>query len=120
MARQNIGKVVGFTAIYALVDSSLEHSRQGEKRVLDHILAVTTAAAWVHAASTRSTANITKAILGGAALGVISAPTYYGLFNLLEPRAKSIRAILLETVPQVSPTNQSVDLKSAAQQEESK
>lgn len=118
MARQNIGKVVGFTAMYALVDASLEHSRQGEKHVLDHILAVATAAAWVHAASTRSTANITKAILGGTALGVISAPTYYGLFNLLEPRAKSLRTLLLEAVPQLQPQNRAVETVSQTPEKE--
>jgi hypothetical protein len=102
-----IGKIVGFTAIYALTDSSMEISKKFQKHPADHVIATTVAAAWVHAASTKSTANIARAILGGGALGLLSAPVYWLMFNSdwLEPKPKSILTVLREVVPQVESSN---------------
>ena len=90
-------KVFGFTAVYALVDVSLELS--GERKLPGHhLLAATTAAAWVHAATKRTTQGISRSILVGGGLGLVSAPLDWVLFNSgwIEPKPKSILTILRE------------------------
>lgn len=100
MAGTRFSRTVGFTAVYALVDASLELSAS-KKHVSHHAIATTTAAAWVHAASTRSTANIVRAVGTGLGLGLVSAPLYWLMFSsdLLsgsDARPKSILELLQE------------------------
>lgn len=89
------GRVLGFTAVYALVDANFELAG-GPKRTFHHVIATSTAGAWVHAATRRTTVGIIRAIGIGAGLGVLTAPLYYLMFesSWLDPKPKSMLEIV--------------------------
>ena len=92
-------KVFGYCLVYGLVDASFE-AAGNPKRIGHHLLASTCAAAYIHVATLRTTVGVPRAVGLGFALGVISSPLYWLMFetDYIDPKPKSIRELTIDGV----------------------